>query len=167
MRSLDPNIRPALLDHEQALEQFERLSHRAHIVKLSDEDAQWLYPSATIAQVLTRLLQAGAAVAAVTRGGAGSVLASAKSVVEVAAPAVEVVDTIGAGDAYMSGLLFAALHESVLPLVREGALHEEVLRHLGAVAAASAAVAVSHAGAHPPTLHELHLATGAGGAVTP
>ena len=166
VRSLDPNIRPALLDHEQALARFERLARRAHIVKLSAEDAHWLFPGATVQQVLTRLLDAGAAVAAITRGAAGSVLASTQAVVEVAAPAVQVVDTIGAGDAYMSGLLFAALHASILPLLRQGTVDEQALRHLGTVGAASAAVAVSHPGAHPPTLHELVATTAAGGTST-
>ena len=155
VRSLDPNIRPALLQREQAQAQFDRLARRAHIIKLSDEDADWLMPGASVEQVLTRLIAGGASIAALTQGAAGSTLASASATVTVPAPTVRVIDTIGAGDAYMSGLLFAALEDSALSLIRERVVGDDLLRHLGITAAASAAVAVSHAGAHPPTAQEL------------
>ncbi|PZF60341.1 carbohydrate kinase [Curtobacterium sp. MCBD17_034] len=159
IRSFDPNIRPALLDREAALEQFHLLVGRAHVVKLSDEDAEWIHPGVDPDGVLDRLLDAGVRLAAITRGAAGSVIASAAGRVEVPAPSVDVADTIGAGDAYMSGLLFALLRGDGLRRVRDAKVDATTLARVGAVAAASAAVAVSRPGANPPSPGELLAAT--------
>lgn len=159
VRSFDPNIRPALLEHADALQQFNRIVQQAHVVKLSDEDADWLYPNVGPDNVLDRLLDAGVRLAAITRGSGGSTVASREARVQVAAPSVAVTDTIGAGDAYMSGLLFALLQGSGLHRVQESAIDTTLLTRVGAVAAASAAVAVSRAGANPPSPAELLAAT--------
>ncbi len=53
--SVDPNIRPALLpDHGAALDRFESLVARATVVKMSDEDAAWLYPGLSLDEALVR-----------------------------------------------------------------------------------------------------------------
>jgi len=153
VRSFDPNIRSALLDRETALEKFDRLVGQAHVVKLSDEDADWLYPTAEPAEVLDTLLDSGVRLAAITLGASGSIVASRSARVNVAAPSVTVADTIGAGDAYMSGLLFALLSAGGLP--EEPLLDVPFLARLGGTAAASAAVTVSRFGADPPTSGEL------------
>lgn len=159
VRSFDPNIRPTLLDHAGALQQFDRIVERAHVVKLSDEDADWLYPNVDTDGVLDRLFDAGVRLAAITRGAAGSIVADRHTRVQVVAPTVTVVDTIGAGDAYMSGLLFALLQSSGLRRVQESTIDAPMLTRVGRVAAASAAVAVSRAGANPPSPVELHALT--------
>ncbi|PYY39643.1 carbohydrate kinase [Curtobacterium sp. MCPF17_046] len=159
VRSFDPNIRPALLEQADALQQFDRIVKRTHVVKLSDEDADWLYPNVDPDGVLDRLLDGGVRLAAITRGAAGSIVAGRDTRVQVMAPAVTVADTIGAGDAYMSGLLFALLQGSGLQRIQQSAVDTTLLNRVGGVAAASAAVAMSRAGANPPSPVELFAAT--------
>ena len=73
---------------------------------------------------------------------------------------MELVDTIGAGDAFMSGLIFALakgeLGELLLDDATAGELPEHQVISALETAAASAPVAVSRAGAQPPTINELH-----------
>ncbi len=152
--SLDPNIRPALLGEPARVRTvFERLVATSDLVKLSDEDAEWLYPGEPLTRVLDRLLELGVALAAVTRGGAGALLATRGSRVEVTAPRVVVRDTVGAGDSFM-----AALIAGVLQLDRRGPLHElgraDLLR-LGGIAAAAAGVTVGRVGADLPTAEDV------------
>lgn len=155
IRSFDPNVRPALLPHRSvAIARIEELMSAADVVKLSDEDAAWLYPELDSGEVLTRVGALGPDVVALTRGGEGCVVAVAgldEPLVRSAAP-VSVVDTIGAGDAFMSGLLFGMLGSSA-------ALHApDAIARWGVVvdtAVASAGIAVSRAGAVPPRPDEL------------
>lgn len=147
--SFDPNIRPSLLhDRKDAVERFERLTRQADIVKLSDEDAEWLYPARGVDHVLARLLDAGAKLAAITLGAR---LATAVSTQIISAPAVNAVDTIGAGDSFMSALLAAVLDGKSDP----GRLGPAALEHLGGRATRAAAITVQREGAQPPTLTEL------------
>lgn len=155
VRSFDPNIRPPLLDRAAALQQFDALASRAHVVKLSDEDADWLYPGESPEQVIDRLLRAGAHLVAITLGAAGSIIASTPERVVIPAPSVNVADTIGAGDAYMSGLLFALLQDAAIDRLHESEMDAATLKRLGTFATVSAATTVGRPGANPPLLHEL------------
>ncbi len=106
--SFDPNIRPQLLTSaESARPRVERVVALADIVKASDEDLAWLYPDATVDQVMTRWLALGTALVVITRGADGADALAASGHVHVSAPATEVADTIGAGDSFMAGLLAA------------------------------------------------------------
>jgi fructokinase len=151
--SYDPNIRPALLDgpgHARKL--IECTVAIAHLVKASREDIAWLYPGIDVGQVGDEWLALGASVVVVTDGADGAHLFQA------GAPAqrrpgrkAAVVDTIGAGDAFTSGLLGA--------LVRTGRHSPELLRRCPPAAMAAAvdeailvsALTCERAGADPPT----------------
>lgn len=152
--SFDPNIRPALMPSgEESRALVERYAARAAIVKLSDEDAEWLYPG-DASSAPSRLLAAGAKLVAVTRGAEGSLLHTAGERLVVPARPTVAVDTIGAGDAYMSGLLgaiaaFAGAADAM------GDLTPADLAEIGRIAADSAAITVGRAGAMPPTAAEL------------
>lgn len=81
----------------------------------------------------------------------------------VGAPPVDVADTVGAGDAFMSGTLHALAAHGLLGVEGRERLRSvdratvtDVLRH----AAASAAVTVARAGANPPDVPELAVALG-------
>ena len=68
---LDPNVRPEIFgDVEVYRNRFEHLARFADIVKLSDDDASWIYPGVPLADVLERILEFGPRLAAVTRAGA-------------------------------------------------------------------------------------------------
>jgi len=153
--TFDPNIRPAVVPPlAQTRELVERYAARAAVVKLSDEDAGWLYPGGP-EEAAERLLGCGARLVVVTRGVEGSDLRTASTSVHVPARPTRVVDTIGAGDAYMTGLLAAVVAGAGVPSVLDGALTEADLQRIGRVAAAAASLTVSRSGAMPPTAVEL------------
>lgn len=148
--TFDPNIRPALIgSREQARPAFEQTARLASVVKMSDEDAAWLYPGATPVQVLETVRALGPRLVAITLGGAGSVLAAENVVVDLPAIAVTVVDTIGAGDTYMASVI-----ESILATGTD-ALSRADLERIGQRASRAAAITVSRAGADLPTRAEL------------
>ncbi|WP_459983950.1 carbohydrate kinase family protein [Nocardioides sp. AN3] len=155
--TLDPNIRPTLLaDLGRTRVAFERLLPLAKVVKLSDEDAGWLYPGMPEREVVRHLLGAGPTVVAVTRGPQGCVMASGEFVVEVPAVRTDVVDTIGAGDSFMGALLHQLMVSGLTADVLAGeTLWPEELDLLGRRAAQVAAVTVSRPGADPPWLADL------------
>jgi fructokinase len=73
MVTYDPNIRPALLgSHAEARSIFEELVPLTDVVKLSDDDAHWLYPELQLEDAAARLLGLGTGLAVVTRGSEGS-----------------------------------------------------------------------------------------------
>lgn len=143
--SFDPNIRPQLLASAHlARSRFRQLVEQADIVKLSDEDARWMYPRADPDQVLRDLANAGPRLVALTCGARGSLLATPDLTIEVAAIPAKVTDTVGAGDSYMAALIQSALHCDL------GNLSPQTLHWIGAHCAASAAVTVSRRGADLP-----------------
>ncbi|AXJ08656.1 carbohydrate kinase [Arthrobacter sp. PM3] len=146
----DPNIRPALLGSQfEAKTLFEELVPFTEVVKLSDEDARWLYPRLSLEDISQRILDLGAGLVAVTIGAEGSLLTTAGT--RVAVPSVQsaVVDTIGAGDSYMSALIYGLLMRGA------DGLAPSVLESLGRMASKAAAITVRRAGAQPPTSEEL------------
>ncbi len=159
--TFDPNIRPALVGpHPVAFERFAEIAALSTLLKLSDEDAAWLYPGASADDAIDRILALGPALVVVTRGGDGAILATAAERMSVAGAPVVVADTIGAGDSFMSALicrLAAMLDEGIASeALRDGSAFDAArLQDLGAFAARCAAVTVSRAGANPPTLAEL------------
>ncbi|MGC5533725.1 carbohydrate kinase family protein [Streptomyces sp. SR-10] len=160
--SYDPNVRPALMgDHAAAVRRVEECVGLSDLVKASDEDLEWLYPGEDPERVAARWLGRGPAVVLVTRGGAGALAVQPGGHITVRAPAVDVVDTVGAGDAFMSGTLHALAAHGLLGPGARDRLHAvdrdtvtDVLRH----AVASAAVTVTRAGANPPGADELREA---------
>ncbi|MDQ4213877.1 PfkB family carbohydrate kinase [Microbacterium sp. ASV81] len=131
--SFDPNIRPALLGtRADAVAHTEGIAALCHVVKLSDEDAFWLYPGEPLEDVLRRFAGLGARIAVITRGARGCLALIGSELIELPGRTVVVADTVGAGDAFMSGLL-AAL--TVNGCAREVAARPGALDGLGGSAA--------------------------------
>jgi fructokinase len=153
--TLDPNVRPALVgDRDTAVRHLEATLPSVDVLKLSDEDADWLYPGMAHDDVVALLLERGPRLVALTRGSAGSSLVTPTARVDVPAPPTTVVDTVGAGDAWMGALihgLFAAAEPGRL-LDR---LDDATLRELGTLASRVAAATVATQGADPPWVGEL------------
>ena len=150
MITYDPNIRPALLgSHAEAISVFEALVHLTDVVKLSDEDAQWLYPRKDLADTAAHLLGLGAGLAVITKGSQGSLLATAATQLNIPSVKSGVADTIGAGDSYMAALILGLLTRGT------DGLAPAVLEQLGRTASMAAAITVRRPGANPPTLQEL------------
>jgi fructokinase len=150
--TVDPNVRPTITgDRDEVIAAVEPLMAAADVVKMSDEDAAWLYPGDSVDAVLDRVLRLGATIAAVTLGGDGCVIAGADVRMTVTAPRVDVADTIGAGDSFMAGLVHAVLQDrSVLETP-----DQDALERLASFAISCAAITVSRPGANPPTLAEV------------
>ena len=146
----DPNIRPALLgSHTEAKAIFEDLLPFTDVVKLSDEDAHWLYPGSSPDDVASRLLQHGARLAVITQGADGALLATRGARFSLPSVKAEVADTIGAGDSYMAALILGLLTRA------EEAFWPVALENIGQTASMAAAITVSRPGANPPTYSEL------------
>jgi fructokinase len=150
MVTYDPNIRPALLGSQaEALRTFEELVPLTDVVKLSDEDAAWLYPGLRLEDAAERILGLGAGLAVVTRGGEGSLLTTAATQLFIPAIRSTVADTIGAGDSYMAALIYGLLSR------RTEGLGQDALATIGHLASKAAAITVRRPGANPPTAAEL------------
>lgn len=147
--TFDPNIRASLIGpRDDVRARTRELASRSHVVKLSDEDADWLWPGASLDDAVDGLLAIGPALVAITRGGDGSLLATAEERVSLRAPHTAVTDTIGAGDSYMAALVAHVLTHG-LPATRKG------LSSAGSFAQRAAAITVSRRGANPPTAAEI------------
>ncbi|SER21945.1 carbohydrate kinase [Arthrobacter sp. OV608] len=153
MITYDPNIRPALLgSHAEAKAIFEELVALTDVVKLSDEDAHWLYPGKRLDETAAHILGLGTRLTVITKGAEGSQFTTAAATISIPAVKTTVADTIGAGDSYMSALILGFLTRGT-----EG-FAPAVLEQLGHTAAAAAAITVQRPGANPPTLEELNAA---------
>lgn len=167
--SLDPNARPSITpDRTGPVARVEALVSLADVVKVSDEDLEWLHPDSSPVETATRWAGAGPGLVIVTRGGEGAVaLRHDGTTLEVPGVPVVVADTVGAGDTF-SGVLI----DSLLALGVSGADGSAALRALSdrdvleviATAAIGAAVTVSRPGADPPDRAELTAALGDVGA---
>ncbi|MBB5400276.1 carbohydrate kinase family protein [Paraburkholderia youngii] len=141
--SFDPNYRN-LMEHgyEPTLRQMAAL---ADLIKVSDEDLRMFFRTSDEAASLAQLRAMNpAATVLVTRGPDAAMLLDGAAVIEAKPPRVEVVDTVGAGDASIGGLLFSLM----------SAPQRRWPEHL-AFALAAGAAACGHAGAHAPTLDEV------------
>ncbi|MGF6655373.1 fructokinase [Paraburkholderia youngii] len=141
--SFDPNYRN-LMEHgyEPTLRQMAAL---ADLIKVSDEDLRMFFRTSDEAAALAQLRAMNpAATVLVTRGPDAAMLLDGAAVIEAKPPRVEVVDTVGAGDASIGGLLFSLM----------SAPQRRWPEHL-AFALAAGAAACGHAGAHAPTLDEV------------
>lgn len=162
--SYDPNVRPTLLGpHPEAVARVEECVALSDLVKASDEDLSWLYPGRTVRQVAEAWLAAGPAVVLVTRGADGSVAYTAAGGMSGDPVPTKVVDTVGAGDSFMSAVLDGLAACGLLGSAARPRLEapdEATLAIVLRRAATAAALTVSRAGARPPDLAELRSALG-------
>jgi fructokinase len=150
---LDPNIRAGLAPDFGYRQRLHEAISQSTIVKASEEDVAWLYPGVDHEEAAERILSEGARLAVVTLGARGAFGAHRESRISVGAPPVEVVDTIGAGDAFGAGLV-AWLHDHDL-IRTDPSLDPEALRASLEFACLVASVTCSRAGADPPTRADL------------
>ena len=154
--SLDPNVRPSLVGERSAyVARLESWVALADLVKVSQADLACLYPAAAPAAVATDWLGRGPGLVVVTRGHGGAFALTAGSRVEVPGTPVRVSDTIGAGDAFTSGLLAWLDEAGRLEQARLREIPADVLRRGLAFANRAAAITCTRAGAQPPTRAEM------------
>jgi fructokinase len=150
--SFDPNCRPKLVkDKTNYVERMNAFAAVANIVRMSDVDFEFLYGGGDYAGRAKSLIEAGASLVVVTRGIKGAQAWHQEAgVVEVEAPTVDVVDTIGAGDSFQAALLFAL---RAMGRIEPGSLartNSDELRRALSFASICAAFTCGRAGADPP-----------------
>ena len=152
---VDPNIRPSLVNNEKELRaRLSRVFRLAGIVKLSDEDAAFLFPD-NPESAFANLLAAGAGAVVMTRGENGAEARTARVSVSVPARKTAVADSVGAGDCFAAALLFFLRRNALLPACARGDIGAKGLRAALNFAAAAAAVNCQRPGCSPPTLAEI------------
>lgn len=105
--STDPNLRLHLWKDPRVLKRLlEQLFKRCAIVKLSDEEIEFVTGTRDVEAALDWLEDRGVVVGLVTRGAKGASLRFRGQTVQVAAPKVKVIDTTGAGDGFAAGFLY-------------------------------------------------------------
>jgi fructokinase len=104
--AVDPNCRPWVIEDPAAYRsRLDRVLGRSHVVKVSEEDIDYLEPERPPVDGVRALLESGPAVGLLTRGPAGALVITRTAEVAVPAPRAKVVDTIGAGDAFGGGFV--------------------------------------------------------------
>ena len=152
--SYDPNARPTLqLDAASARAKVARSAGLAHVIKASSDDIDWLYDGRDLDSVAAGWLRGGAALVVITTGPGGAT-AWVPGLAPVTRPAfaARLVDTVGAGDAFMSGLLDALGRRGLATPGALGALADPAA--LAAIidhALVVAAITCGRAGADPPS----------------
>jgi fructokinase len=152
--SYDPNVRPTLLAAPSRGRQLvERSIGRAHVVKASREDIEWLYPSRSIEEIGACWNKLGASLVVVTDGPGGAIAyRDGPGPLRRAGRRVEVVDTIGAGDSFTAGLLAGLIRRDLHGPERLAAISETMLADVLDEAVLISSITCERAGADPPRL---------------
>jgi fructokinase len=155
--SYDPNIRPAALgERARGVELVEDSVRRAHVVKASREDVEWLYPDLAVDDVAALWNGLGANLVVVTDAADGATAyRQGREPLHRPGSQVTVVDTIGAGDVFTSGLLTGFMRRCRQPLRWIERLSDGTLADVIDEAVLVAAITCERAGADPPRLDEL------------
>ncbi len=154
--SYDPNVRLGVEPNPQVWrEQVDWMLGRAHLLKVSEEDLEQLYPSQPVETFAQRALAAGVVVLVVTRGGQGACGWTQRTQVTAPPVRVSVQDTVGAGDTFQASLLtWLAEHDRLAPAALEALKHDELAAALN-FASRAAAVTCSRRGADLPRRAEV------------
>jgi fructokinase len=154
--SFDPNIRPDVVGELAAARQrTTQLIGAAHVVKASSEDLQILYPGEPVTAVARHWATLGPSLVVITLGGDGAFAVGPGHEIRRTAPPVDVVDTVGAGDAFTAGLLCAlrSTGRGTPATIRD--LDREQLAAVIDQGIQVAAITCTRAGANPPRQDEL------------
>jgi fructokinase len=147
---LDPNVRTDVIDDPDGFRaRLERVLGHSDLVKVSEEDLAWLDPGRSRPAAARALLQRGPRAVLLTRGGDGATVITAGADTPIAPVPAEVIDTIGAGDAFGGGFLAWWISHG---LGRDDLGRDELVVEAAHFAAVVAARTVARAGASPPQL---------------
>ena len=156
-RSHDLNIRPSIgFTAERELARVIRINAFSDIIKASDADIEWLYglDEGSDIDSIAHSWSEGGKLVVVTRGGSGASLYRAGKRIDVAAPKIQLVDTVGAGDTFMANFLgelnsIGALGSDL------SAVADSDLSNAANFAAVAAAIVCERQGCEPPAKAEV------------
>ena len=164
--SLDPNVRAAFIpDRDSYLARLDRLLSQVDLLKLSDEDLEWIAPGKPVPEAAAELLEgSSASLAVVTLGAEGSfaLRPDGTKVEAMAAETRDVVDTVGAGDVFMGALLAGLSRRSLLNPEGLKLMDEAVIGELLREASTAAAINCESEGCSPPDRDALSARLGTG-----
>lgn len=153
MVMLDPNCRdPAIRDRGTHASRLRRTMRRADVVKASRDDLDFLWPGVPAADAVDEILAAGAAAVIVTDGPNPVECITKGWSMAFAVPDVQIVDTVGAGDA-LGGAFLARWIERGLG--RDDLADRTSMRDAIELAIEVASITCQRVGAHPPRRHEI------------
>jgi fructokinase len=150
---VDPNPRPAVIvDRAAYLARLEGVIARADVVKVSTDDLDYLAPGRTPIEAAHSLLAGGAGAVLLTDGGRPVTVLTGAFTFDLPVPAVEVVDTVGSGDAFGGAFL---AHWIERGWGRAELADPAAVRRAATVAIDVATLTCQRPGADPPRRDEL------------
>lgn len=161
IRSLDPNVRAMLIDERDAyLERLWRMLGSSDLLKLSDEDLEWIYPEKSLDDAFAELLkQTSAKLTVLTMGADGCRAVSQGGEISLpASPVANLQDTVGAGDTFMATLLAGLRNRQLLSVEKLETIAKDDLQAILKAALTAAAINCERKGCNPPTSEELSAA---------
>ena len=161
IRSLDPNVRAMLIhDRDAYLDRLWRMLANTDLLKLSDEDLEWIYPEKSLDDALAELLQQTSAKLTVLTMGAEGCRAISKNgeLTLPASPVSNLQDTVGAGDTFMATLLSGLRSRGLLSVEKLETIANDELTDILKAALTAAAINCERKGCNPPTSQELSAA---------
>ncbi len=150
---IDPNCRPSATPDPAALRaRVQRLAARADVIKVSLDDLAFLNPGVAADDAARALLETGPSAILVTDGGRAVRVVVRGAALDLPVPRVDIVDTVGAGDAFGGAFLSSWIERG---LGRADLAQPEGLRPSVEFAIRVASETCRRAGAEPPTAAEM------------
>ena len=155
--SLDPNARPVVVkDKDQYVARLLRVMKHVRVLKLSDEDLEYLAPDQPLMEAFEQICsETQAAIIILTKGADGAVVRCGSAQFDVAAAQADpLVDTVGAGDTFM-GTLLVEISKTGLSASKLGSIAKDELARIVTRAAKAAALNCQSTGCNPPYEQDL------------
>ncbi len=159
---VDANPRPRVIARDRYLRRFNHWLGIADVLKVSEDDIEWMSPGADAVETGKHWVTPNEdddghrpGVIMLTRGAKGATVIREGQVIDVAAPAVEVVDTVGAGDAFAGAVLAALAAHHIASRNALDRLDGHWWRTAATYASKAASIACTRPGADPPRRGEL------------
>jgi fructokinase len=154
--SLDPNIRVKLIGPMDIYrDHFESLCSTASLIKASTEDIRYLYEGVDAVTIAKRWRTLGAGTVVITDGPKGAFTINDRGTVLSKTEAVKVLDTVGAGDSFMSALLASIQDKGLLNRETLAQAPSAEIKSILDFSNRAAAITCTRQGSNPPTLAEI------------
>ncbi|TNF06508.1 MAG: carbohydrate kinase [Bacillota bacterium] len=154
--SFDPNLRfPLWKDKKKYRQTILEFIPKAHMIKISDDELFFITEKEDVNKAIQFLFQGHVKVIILTKGSKGATVYTKTTELFVPSLKVSVVDTTGAGDAFIGAVIYQIINKKMCIEDLELKLDEEVIHFAHRVSAH----VVSHYGAIPamPNLSDVNL----------
>jgi len=159
LTSIDPNLRPIVVKKRKPyINRLLRMFKHCDILKLSDEDLQYMFPKIPIEESLKNLAKITSAIILILTKGKNGAQVFTKSNFCFSIPAIKakpLVDTVGAGDTFMGTILGELQKLEIKDRVDLSHIKRVDLTKIMEKAAKAAALNCQHSGCNPPYSKEL------------